>query len=115
VKAAELRAELKRALMDGAPHRATGMEWCRAVDVLINAVIDEERKSCFANSPVTAWLMGSPSHRFLLAEYDEETKRIRVNLDDIDDEEDEPVATGTGESVEQAIADALNKLEAEAH
>lgn len=108
---ADLREEMRALLMDLAPNGATGDEWHRALDVLLDAT----RRDCFTNSPATTWLMGSPSHRFLLAEYCEETKRIRVQLDDVDDDTDDPVATGVGESVEEAISAALNALQSKEH
>lgn len=112
-KAAELRAEFLEhweAVLCSVPEHYTE-EFRRSVDVLLEAT----RKEAFQPSPLTVWLMQSPGERFTLAEYDEDAKRIRVNLDDIDGEEDEPVAVGFGESVEEAQADAINKLEAGAH
>jgi len=89
-------------------------EFRRSVD----ALIEETRRDCFVNSPLSIWLVQSTTDRFAFAEYDESSKRIRVDLHDVgadDEHEDEPVARGFGESVEEAIGDALNQLEAEAH
>ena len=110
---ADLRAEYRQALL-ALEHQLHSQHVAELLQGL-DALLDATRRECFANSPITVWLMGSPSHRFLLAEYDEESKRIRVNLDDVDDEEDEPVATGTGESVEEAVSAALNALQAKEH
>jgi hypothetical protein len=105
--AADLIDDLKFALhnaLDDNDSTNTEAEMLRAIDVVVEAV----RAEAFQPSPITAWLMGSPGHRFTLAEYDEEKKLIRCNLDDVDDDTDEPVATGFGESIEEAQAAAVN-------
>jgi hypothetical protein len=99
----EFRAHLESALAS-LPEQERE-ELLRGFDVVAAAI----RKECFAVSPITKWLMGDPGNRFTIAEYDEDTKRIRVNLDDVN-VEDDPVAIGYGESVEEACADAMNKL-----
>ncbi len=106
---ADLRAEFRQTLVAVSIHlpAATLDELLRGLDVLLEAT----RKEAFQPSPLTVWLMQSPGERFTIAEYDDEKKRIRVNLDDVNGEEDDPVAVGFGESVEEAQAAAINALE----
>lgn len=100
----EFKAALIAALPPDGDHSAESA--CQALDEIIAAI----RAECFANSPLTAWLMQEPGTRFTMAEYDEDSKRIRCNLDDVNDDGDDPVAFGYGESIEEAQAAAMNML-----
>jgi hypothetical protein len=101
--ALELRRELKAALMSGAPDRATGLEWCRAVDAVINAALDESR----APSPITEWLRRKPELHFLTSEA-EMDGTIVARLHDDDTDEEFTVGIGRGDTHEEATAAACN-------
>jgi hypothetical protein len=107
--AAELRAELKRALMDGAPHAATGMEWCRALDVVIKAHVKEASDL-------------GPTEKWLKAQYPQVTdvpREIRIRWDQVDQCFDATAYRngacygnpfGYGATIPEACAGTMNRL-----
>lgn len=105
-KATDLRAELKAALIDAVKHYDEGDvadELCRALDVVINAVLDEAR----APSPITEWLRRKPELHFVTSEADMDGTII-ARLHDDDTDEEFTVGVGRGETHEEAIAAACN-------
>jgi hypothetical protein len=114
LKASELRSEFRAALADALAPMTPGQavaaeEVLRALDVVINAAVEEARTEAFALSPATKWL-SKPGRRLTGTVMG---GRATVRLLDVADKRGVMSVEATGETIEQAMANCLNKVFAE--